>query len=124
MELQWNLIFHTYSVSVKEMMMHALRFDCLLRYCIVATLVRMLLLDTTMNFKLDSNSLITRKVWVGFGRNLHIFRKLSFLHLSSISYKIQSIFQRASTMFAPYGQFKDVIGRGILVGRKGHVKSM
>ena len=81
MELQWNLIFHTYSVSVKEMMMHALRFDCLLRYYIVATLVRMLLLDTTMNFKLDSNSLITRKVRVGFGRNLHIFRKLSLLHL-------------------------------------------
>ena len=48
--------------------MHALRFDCLLRYYIVATLVRMLLLDTTMNFKLDSNSLITRKVWVGLGK--------------------------------------------------------
>ena len=67
MELQWNLIFHTYSVSVKEMMMHALRFDCLLRYYIVATLVRMLLLDTTMNFKLDSNSLITRKVGWALG---------------------------------------------------------
>ena len=81
MELQWNLIFHTYSVSVKEMMMHALRFDCLLRYYIVATLVRMLLLDTTMNFKLDSNSLITRKVGEGFGRNLHIFKILFSLHL-------------------------------------------
>ena len=51
-------------------------------------LLRMLLLDATMNCKIDSYSFITCKVRVGPGRKSEIFENLFFLHLWSIRHKI------------------------------------
>ena len=69
-------------------------FSLSLHHRYTSTLLCMLLLDTTMKCKVVSNCLITSKVWVGFGRNLQIFKNIFFLHLWSIGYKFHTSIQR------------------------------
>ena len=69
-------------------------FSLSLHYRNTSTLLCELLLDTTMKYKVVSYGLITSKVWVGFGRNLQIFKNIFFLHLWSIGYKFHTSIQR------------------------------
>ena len=92
-------------------------FSLSLHYRSTSTLLCMLLLDTTMKCKVVSNGLITSKVWVGFGRNLQIFKNIFFLHLWSIGYKFHTSIQRGYTIFVSYGIFKWIwlVGGGVTI---------
>ena len=53
-------------------------FSLSLHHRNTSTLLCMLLLDTTMKCKVDSNGLIACKAWVGFGRKLQTFKNMFF----------------------------------------------